>query len=60
MEWILANIGTIIISIILLSAVFFAVRKIIYDARTNKCTGCPANCNMHSSCCDAVSKDIKQ
>lgn len=60
MEWIIANIGTILISIILLGAIFLAVRKIIYDARINKCSGCPANCNMYSSRCDAVRKNIKQ
>ena len=52
-DWITANIGTIVISLILIAAVALAVRSIIVRKKSGRCScgdscgGCPMSGNCH-------------
>ncbi|MDY3224640.1 MAG: FeoB-associated Cys-rich membrane protein [Candidatus Faecousia sp.] len=52
LQWMIANLGTIIICIVLLTGIFFIVRFLIRQKKQGKSAcgcGC-ANCAMRGSC----------
>jgi len=49
LEWIAANIATIIIGAVLAVIVFFAIRSVIKSRKSGGCSGC-ADCAMSSAC----------
>ena len=49
MEWILDNIGTLVVGLILLTVIYFAARSVRHDLHTGGCSGCHG-CGGSCSC----------
>lgn len=49
-SWVVTNIATIVISLIVLSLMGFAFRHLIKAKKSGKCAGCGIDCNSCSGC----------
>lgn len=56
--WLQENLGTVLVSLILILGLSLAVRKLIRDKKTGKhgCGGCCEGCAMRGSCQDQTSQ----
>ncbi|MCD8110354.1 MAG: FeoB-associated Cys-rich membrane protein [Clostridiales bacterium] len=50
MEWIIDNLSTVIIGLLLLAAVIFAVRTLIKDHKNGRCSGGCPGCSHTGKC----------
>jgi len=55
-DWILKNLGTIVIGLAVTGIVAVIVAKIVRDKRKGKCTGCNCGC---SECPEQLNHNIK-
>lgn len=50
MEWIMDNLATIIVGLLLLAAVIFAICRLIKEHRNGKCSGGCPGCSLAGKC----------
>ncbi len=50
MEWIMDNLATIIVGLLLLAAVIFAIYRLIKGHRNGKCSGGCPGCSLSGKC----------
>ncbi len=50
MGFIIENLATIVIGILLLLLIIFAIKKIIHDKKKGKCCGCSSGCTSGGKC----------
>ncbi|MCD8106521.1 MAG: FeoB-associated Cys-rich membrane protein [Oscillospiraceae bacterium] len=50
MEWLMDNLATIIVGLLLLTAVIFAIYRLIKEHRNGKCSGGCPGCSLNGKC----------
>lgn len=58
MEWILSNLGTIVVGLIVLAMAWLALCSVRKDFRSGGCSGC-SGCGGGCSCCHSKPQDVK-
>lgn len=55
MEWILSNLGTIVVGLVLLAVIWLALHSVRKDMQSGGCSGCSGSC----SCCHSKGQNKK-
>ncbi len=56
MAWILSNLGTIVVGLIVLVIVYFAFQSVRKDFNSGGCSGC-SGCGGSCSCCSSKAQN---